>query len=175
MAKVTPRTALITGQTVTPDIVTNDGIWSVKVDATAGQFKLTIDGTQTADIAYNAAASAVKTALVATDKVQTDDVTVTGGPGSSGGGTPYVVTVADVIEPQTDVPTLTGQTGTTPLSGGGAAITVTTTQAPTVRAAHQTTVITDPNAGNAVQTPIAQQTGTVGNANQASPKTTLSL
>lgn len=167
MAEVGTRTAVLTGHTNQPDTVTTPGVWSVKVDATAGQFKLTINGTATADIAFNAAASAVKTALVNTGEVEADQVTVTGGPGNSGGTSPYVVTIQDVED--FEEPTLTGASGTTPLSGGGAAITVTTVTEPHIQAVHQGTVITDPTDPNAVQTPIAQQTGGLDAQGEPSP------
>ena len=98
----------------------------VKVDATGGQFKLTYNGQQTADIAFNATAATVQSALVALNNIAPDDIFVTGGPGNSGGTTPYIVnfTVDGVIG--ADAVQLTGQNGTTPLSGGGAAVTVTT-------------------------------------------------
>ena len=57
--------------------------------ATAGTFTLTVGGRTTAEIAYNATAAAVKTAIVALDDgIAAADVTVTG---SNGG--PYTVTV----------------------------------------------------------------------------------
>lgn len=103
-----------------------DEIQSVKVDATAGQFKLTFEGQQTGNIAYNATAAAVKEALEALSNVAAGDVAVTGGPGSSGGGTPYVVTFRQVWGGM-NVGAMTGANGTTPLSGGGAAVTISTT------------------------------------------------
>jgi len=61
--------------------------------ATAGTFTLSLRGKTTAGIAYNAAASAVKTAIVALDDgIEAADVTVTG---SAGG--PYTVTVPGVL------------------------------------------------------------------------------
>lgn len=56
---------------------------------TGGTFRLTLGSTETANIAYNAAASAVETALEALANISGDGkVVVTGGPGP---GTPYVV------------------------------------------------------------------------------------
>lgn len=60
-------------------------------DPTGGTFTLTYSGQTTAGIAYNAAAAAVQTALIALSNLAPGDVTVTGGPGP---GTPYVVTFA---------------------------------------------------------------------------------
>jgi hypothetical protein len=90
---------------------------------TGGSFTLTFNGQTTGTIAYNAAATAVQTALIALSNIDTGDVTVTGGPGP---GTPYVVTFggqyADENVPQmTATPSFTG--GTSPN------VTVTTTTA----------------------------------------------
>ncbi|MDO3076124.1 phage major capsid protein [Mycobacteroides abscessus subsp. abscessus] len=61
--------------------------------ATAGNFKLSLNGKPSADIAYNAAASAVKSAIVAIDDgVAAADVTVTGSAGT------YTVTVPGLLE-----------------------------------------------------------------------------
>jgi hypothetical protein len=54
----------------------------VVVDASSGNWKYTVNGQQTGDIAYNALTSAVKTALVALSNVGTDDVDVTGSAGA---------------------------------------------------------------------------------------------
>lgn len=102
-------------------------IQSVKIDATAGQFKLVYGGQTTADIAFNAAASAVQSALVALSNIDPGDVYVTGGPGNSGGTTPYVVSFGGALGTG-DVAQLTSAAGTTPLSGGGAAATITTSK-----------------------------------------------
>lgn len=58
---------------------------------TGGNFTLTFNGDTTANIAHNATATAVRSALEALDNIEPGDVTVTGGPGP---GTPYVVTFA---------------------------------------------------------------------------------
>jgi hypothetical protein len=58
---------------------------------TGGTFTLTYKGYTTGNIAYNAAASAVVSALVLLPTIGTGGVTATGGPGP---GTPYVVTFA---------------------------------------------------------------------------------
>lgn len=70
---------------------------------TGGSFTLTFDGQTTANIAYNAIASAVQSALVALSNLNTGDVTVTGGPGP---GTPYVVTFGGAKASQS-VPNMT--------------------------------------------------------------------
>lgn len=88
---------------------------------TGGTFTLTFDGQTTSSIAYNAAATAVQTALLALSNISPGDVTVGGGPGP---GTPYTVTFGGQYT-STDVPQMTATGsftgGTTP------AIAVTTT------------------------------------------------
>jgi hypothetical protein len=55
---------------------------------TGGTFTLTLNGATTSNIAYNATASAVQTALEALSTIGAGNVVVTGGPGP---GTPYTV------------------------------------------------------------------------------------
>jgi hypothetical protein len=78
---------------------------------TGGTFTLTFSGQTTAAITYNAIASAVQTALLTLNNLDTGDVTVTGGPGP---GTPYVVTFGGNYA-STDVPAMTA---TSSLTGG---------------------------------------------------------
>lgn len=103
-----------------------DEVQSVKVDATAGQFKLTFEGQQTGDIAFNASAAKVREELEALSNIAAEEVEVTGGPGNSGGTTPYVVKFLKTLAGK-NVAAMTGANGGTPLSGGGAAITISTT------------------------------------------------
>lgn len=81
---------------------------------TGGTFTLTYSGQTTAAIAYNAAASAVQTALENLSNISAGDVTVGGGPGPA---TPYTVTFggnlgAEDVAQMTATSSLTG--GTTP-------------------------------------------------------------
>lgn len=90
---------------------------------TGGNFTLTYAGATTANIAFNAAGSAVQTALEALPNIGPGNVSVAGGPGP---GTPYVVTFQNQlgrldVAAMTAAHTFTG--GTTP------AIAVTTTTA----------------------------------------------
>jgi hypothetical protein len=88
---------------------------------TGGTFSLTYNGQTAAGIAYNAAASAVQTALQGLSTIGSGNATVTGGPGP---GTPYVVTFVGTLS-NTNVAVMTAAGsftgGTTP------AIAVTTT------------------------------------------------
>jgi hypothetical protein len=112
----TDATAALTSGTSEAQTVTITG------SPAGGTFTLTFGGQTTAGIAYNAAASAVQSALVALTTIGTGNVTVTGGPGP---GTPYVVTFtntlrsSDQAQMTASAASLTG--GTTP------AVTVTTT------------------------------------------------
>lgn len=109
--------------------IQTDEIQKLKVDATAGQIKLTFAGQQTGDIAYNATAATVQTALEALSNIAPGDIVVSGGPGNSGGTTPYFITfLAGGAWGGKDVALITVQDGTTPASGGGDVQTVTLVQ-----------------------------------------------
>lgn len=79
---------------------------------TAGQFKLTFSAQQTADIAFNASAATVQSALEALSNIAPGDVIVTG---NNGG--PWRVEFAATYA-ATNVAEMTLANGTTPLSGG---------------------------------------------------------
>src|SRR5690606_33822259 len=66
-----------------------DAVQSLTVDAAGGQFKLSFGGDTTGDLAYNATAAQVQTALRGLASIGSGNVTVTGGPGGSGGSVPY--------------------------------------------------------------------------------------
>lgn len=96
-------------------------VQSLTIDATGGTFDLVVLGEAVDTQAYNIAAATlqtnINTALSGTD----DSVTVTGGPGDSGGTTPYVITfdgTGDYAEITAD---------DTNLTGGGSSATVATT------------------------------------------------
>lgn len=103
------------------NLKTNEVV-SVKVDATSGNFTLTYGGATTANIAFNALASAVQSALVALATLDAGDVSVSGGPGDSGGTTPYIVQFTGPTHGGVDETAITKSNGT--LAGGGAAVTV---------------------------------------------------
>lgn len=112
-------------------LVRSENVYTLTVDATAGQFKLTVtnqaDGNSdtTADIAYNANAATLKTALTnltTSPDLATATVITSGGPGDEGGTTPYTISIHAAAGDQDFV--ITPIAGTTPLSGGGASATV---------------------------------------------------
>lgn len=108
--------------------VTNEA-QSVKVDATAKKFKLKYSGQTTADIKFNATAAEVREALEALSNIAVGDVGVTGGPGNSGGTTPYVVIFQGALG-GADAALLEFVQGSEgALTGGGATVTITTTRA----------------------------------------------
>jgi hypothetical protein len=87
--------------------------------ATGGTYTLTLSGQTTAAIAYNAAASAVKTAIEALSNVGSGNTTVTGVAGG-----PYVVTFLGALANTN----LAQMTTTSSLTGTGATVTVATAQ-----------------------------------------------
>jgi hypothetical protein len=106
-----------------PYVVDSESV-SIPVDATGGTFTITIEGEATAAIAFNAAASAVQTAIELLPGIEPGDVTVSGGPGSAGGATPYVITWGGRYR-GLNAPAVT--TGAGSLPGGAGTATVTTT------------------------------------------------
>ncbi len=99
---------------------------SIAVDATGGTFTITFQGETTAAIAFNAAASAVQSALELLNDINAGDITVSGGPGVSGGGTPYIVAFrAGGQYSGANAPAIT--TTATSLTGGAGTAAVTTT------------------------------------------------
>lgn len=90
---------------------------SVKVSASAGQFKMKFGANTTGNLAANATAETVRTALRALPSIGAEGVSVSGGPGDASGSTPYLVTFGGP-NATTDVPQLECENGTTPLSGG---------------------------------------------------------
>lgn len=103
-----------------------DEIQNVKVDATGGKHKLKFESQTTGDIKYNATALEMEEALVALSNIAEGDVKVTGGPGNSGGTTPYSVKFLKAWS-GTNVGVLEHVAGSEALSGGGAAATISTT------------------------------------------------
>lgn len=110
------------------DVITTGGTNEVQTititgTPTGGTFTLTFDGETTSAIAYNAAATAVRAALLALSNIGANDVTVSGGPGP---GSPYVATFAGGYA-NSNVPAMTA---TSSLTGGTTpAVAVTTTTA----------------------------------------------
>lgn len=104
---------------------------TVTVDATSGNWTLTFDGQTTGSIAFDAATSAVESAIEALSNVAADDITCTGGPGDEGGTTPYVITFAGSVAGATHTITVAD----VDLSGGGASVSIEETTAGVARAA----------------------------------------
>jgi len=75
---------------------------------------------KTPDLPYNASAAEVEAALDALPSVNTDggSVSVTGGPGSPGGASPYTIHFDGGAVARTELPQIEGSDGSTPLSGG---------------------------------------------------------
>jgi hypothetical protein len=103
---------------------------TVTVDATAGSFTLSFKGQTTGDLAFNAPAATVQTALQGLSSIGAGNATVTpaGATGGAGGGTPYVITFAGTLANSLQ-PAITAANGSTPLSGGAGTVTVQSTVA----------------------------------------------
>lgn len=100
---------------------------SVRVTASGGTFTLTFNGSTTTNIAFNASAATVDNALDVLPSINGDaNVTVTGGPGSTSGSVPYVVTFAGTLaaadQPQmsSDATLLSGTAVVSTLANGTA-------------------------------------------------------
>jgi hypothetical protein len=92
------------------------------VAATSGQYKLSFGAQTTTDVEWNEAAAGLQVKLEALSSIGAGNVTVSGGPGSAGGGTPYLITFTGTLA-NVNQEELAVSAGTTPLGGGaGAAI-----------------------------------------------------
>lgn len=101
-----------------------DEVQTVTITGTpaGGNFKLIYDGQTTANIAHNATAAAVRTALGNLSNIGADNVAVTGGPGP---GTPYVVTFTNALGGQ-DVSLMTASNTFSGGTSPDVAVTLTT-------------------------------------------------
>jgi hypothetical protein len=100
--------------------VPSEEVQTVSVDASAGQFVLTFKGQSSGDIAFDADATSVQSALNSLSSIAPGSVAVTGGPGDAGATSPYVIAFSSGTGiAGTDVPQIEVTPGTTPLSGGG--------------------------------------------------------
>ena len=102
--------------------LTNE-VTQIKVDATAGNFTVTVGAATTPNQAFNVAAATLGAAINALSTVGAGGVKVGGGPGNSGGTTPYIVEwLASFAHTDVTQPSATNVS----LTGGGAAVTVST-------------------------------------------------
>lgn len=99
-------------------------VQTVTVDATSGTFTITYSGQTTSALAYNVSAADMQTALEALSNLAPGDVVVTGGPGNSGGTTPYILTFGGTLA-YTNVAQVTCTDIS--LAGGGDSVTPATT------------------------------------------------
>jgi len=89
---------------------------SIKVNATSGQFKLSLESETTPNLAFNASAAEVQAALEGLASIGPGNVEVSGGPGGRNGVNPYVVVFIKDLSGQ-DLPQIGVEDGTTPLGG----------------------------------------------------------
>lgn len=106
----------IQNETVTAIVGANNEVQTLIIDATGGTFTMTFSGQTTAAIAYNAAASAIESALVALSNIAPGDVSVAGSNGL------FTITFAGTYA-NTNVAQITLGVGS--LTGGSAAINTT--------------------------------------------------
>lgn len=106
------KSMVFDSSTITPGGTDEVQTVTITGTPTGGVFKLGYKGQLTADIAFNASAATVQTALRALSRLGSG-VTVTGGPGP---GTPYVVTFTGTKLGKQEQPSLT--TVSTGLTGG---------------------------------------------------------
>lgn len=98
-------------------------VQEVKVDGTGGTHRLEFDGELTDKLAPGLTAAELLAEMEELSNIQPGDLTITGGPGDSGGTTPYVFTFTGQYA-GTNVPAVISVEEE--LTGGGAAVTVTT-------------------------------------------------
>ncbi len=110
--------------TVVTNVTGKNDVQTVKVDATSGNYTLEWEDVKSPNLAFNLTAAELQVKIEALSEYLVGSVTVTGGPGNSGGTTPYVVTYGGKLAKQA-VPVLVG--ASVSLSGGGAAVTITHT------------------------------------------------
>ena len=93
-------------------IVTVPEVQTITVDATGGTFTVTHAGSTTGTLAFNVSAATFTTAMEGL--AGPGACVVTGGPGASGGGTPYTLTWPGgaTVAPTTNAASLTGGAGT---------------------------------------------------------------
>jgi hypothetical protein len=72
---------------------TTTGQYSIAVDATGGTWSVVINSVTLAGLGHNIGASALQAAVDGMTGVAVGDITVSGGPGASGGATPYKLTL----------------------------------------------------------------------------------
>jgi hypothetical protein len=89
-------------------------IETIRVNATGGTFTISYGSEKTAGVAYNATAAQVQSALEAMPPLK-GNITVTGGPGGSGGGTPYTLTFVGGLAEKAVTPVTTDRSA---LTGG---------------------------------------------------------
>jgi hypothetical protein len=99
---------------------------TITVDATAGNWTVSVDGVATANNLFNISAANLATAIAGLSTVGAGNVTVTGGPGDAGGTTPYVVTFTEDLAGENPLVTVAD----VDLTGGGDLVTAVVTTQP---------------------------------------------
>lgn len=147
-------TRTLTDKPIARETLYEDGtneVVKVVIDATGGTHTLTFGGSTTAAISATASAATVQTALLAIDSIDAGEVSVTGGPGNSGGANPYFIEFTGALGEQ-NVGAVTGSGASLTGGAGTQTITVDTPgDSGRVVARHLSDVVTDPESEDAVQ------------------------
>jgi hypothetical protein len=114
-------------KTTTGGNPSTDEVQAVFVNATGGEFVLSLGGESTAGLPFDSSAATVKSALEAVAGIGTGNVSVAGGPGDATASSPYQVTFIGALGHQ-DVPHLSATNGSPALSGGSHATVITQTE-----------------------------------------------
>jgi hypothetical protein len=93
--------------------VRSDEVETIRVNASGGTFTITYGGETTTPLAYNATAVEVQEALEALPSIGAGDISVSGGPGAEGGGTPYVLTFIGALGERAITPVTTDRSSLT--------------------------------------------------------------
>jgi hypothetical protein len=94
----------------------------ITVDGTAGDYDLSLDGETASAVSTTATAAQLKADIEGLSNVSPGDITVTGGPGDSGGTTPYLVTFVDGPYSGVDAPAFTADA--TSVTGGAKTVVI---------------------------------------------------
>lgn len=72
-----------------------DEVQKITIKAKKGNWKATVEGTATGNLAFNITAAELQAALELTPAIEPGDIVVTGGPGDENGTKPYFITFQD--------------------------------------------------------------------------------
>jgi hypothetical protein len=95
----------------------HDEVERITVNAAGGTFTISHNAETTGGIPFNASAAEVEVALALLPSIGAGNVSVSGGPGAEGGGTPYTIVFIGALAEKAITPLTTNRTGL--VAGGG--------------------------------------------------------